>query len=248
MMKLYAGVFSILLMCSAVACSTGQNQFEKQKKAEFHYKLANNHFYDEQIVSALKELTACLKHSPEHPDAHHLMGFIFLGRKDYSRAERHLQKALKSRPGFHEARANLGVVMLHSRRYQEAVEVLTPLIDATLYATPWLLHNNIGFAYHQLGKSSKALKHYRQAIFHNPKFCLGYNNLGRLYKELNQRDLAVDYLTRAITRCDKYPEPHFHLGTIYQSEARYRDAQKSFSTCFKLAPESPYGRRCRVRM
>jgi len=217
-------------------------------KADFHYKLANGHFYEQQIHMALKELTTALEMNPEHPDANHLMGFILYGRKELASAERYYRTAIQLRPGFHEARANLGVVLLSMRRWREAITELEPLTTQTLYSTPWLVHNNLGYAHEQLGHRSKALKHYRLSIFHNPKFCLGYNNLGSIYKKLGQQDLAIDYLSRATKRCKRYAEPHFHLGEIFQDQGKDKQARKEYGLCYKASPESPYGRRCRVRM
>ena len=232
----------------SLACSSGIDAEKQRENAEYHYKLANGHFYQKEIVHALRELTECLKIEPDHPDAHHLMGFIFFGRKEHATAERHFRKALSLRGAFHEARANLGAVLLAMKRWQEAIEALGPLQNATLYSTPWLVHNNLGYAYEQLGQRSQALKHYRMSVFHNAKFCLGYNNLGALYRKMGQRDLAIDYLMRAIKRCEKYAEPHFHLGTIYEDLGRVRDARIEFKQCFDVAPESAVGRRCRMRM
>lgn len=245
---LAVAALSLILGMNTLGCTQGMDPEKRRAKAEFHYKLANTSFYDNKIVPALRDLTVCLEHEPNHPDAHHLMGFIFFGRREHAAAERHFRKALSLRKGFHEARANLGALLLATKRWREAIDVLKPLQDQTLYATPWLVHNNVGFAYHQLRKRSLALKHYRLAVFHNPKFCLGYNNLGALYKELGQEDMAIDYLTRATSRCKRYSEPHFHLGMIYQTQGRARDARREFGSCVTDAPESNFARRCRLRM
>ncbi len=238
----------ITLALVAPGCGSGLDAAKRRTKAEFHYKLANTAFYDNKIVAALRDLTVCLENQPDHPDAHHLMGFIFFGRREYASAERHLRKALELRGGFHEARANLGALLLATKRWREAIDVLGPLQDQTLYATPWLVHNNIGFAWHRLGKRSLALKHYRLAVFHNAKFCLGYNNLGALYKEMNHREMAVEFLMRATKKCKRYAEPHFHLGRIYEGEGRIREARREYGSCISDAPDSPFGRRCRRRM
>lgn len=237
-------VASALLVC---ACS-GPDPIEQASQAEFHYKLANNHFYEQQVIMALRELTTCLKLNPDHPDAHHLMGFIFFGRKEYAESEQHFRRALALRGGFHEARANLGALLMATRRWAEAIEVLEPLVNATLYATPWVVHNNMGYSYMQLGKGANALKHFRMALFHNPKFCLGYNNIGTLYQKQGDTELAIDYLKRATGRCNRYAEPHFHLGEIYTAMGMHAEAASEFKECFQDAPESPVGRRCRMRI
>ena len=239
---------ALAFVLAAAGCGVSDDVLKRQDDAEFHYKLGNGYFYDKEIVNALSELQQCLALSPDHPDAHHLMGFIFFGKKEYAQAETHFRKALSVRPGFHEARANLGALLVATHRWQEAIEALEPLESATLYPTPWLALNNIAYSYQKLKKTAPALKYYRLALFNNPKFCLGYNNLGALYKEMGQSDMAIDYLQRATARCKQYPEPHFHLGEIYLAEGRTQDARAEFSQCYKSAPESSVGRRCKVRM
>jgi len=229
-------------------CSAGPTRAQLDKKAEFHYKLANGYFYENQIVPALKELTECMKFDEDHPDAHHLFGFIFFGRKEHARAERHFRRALKVRTGFHEARSNLGALLLETRRWRDAIDVLEPLLSETLYSTPWVAHNNMGYAYHKLGKRTQALKHYRLALFHNQKFCKGYNNLGVLYKELGQLEDAIEKLASASTKCAVYAEPHFHLASIYESIGRRALAAQQLRSCVKDGPESTFGRRCQRRL
>jgi Flp pilus assembly protein TadD len=77
---------------------------------------------------------------------------------------------------------------------------------------------------------------------------LGYNNLGTLYRDMGQHELALDYLRRATTQCKNYAEPHFHLGMLFQERGHAQAARREFGACFKVAPESPFGRRCRVRL
>jgi len=239
----------VLLGCGVIHGGCANTEIdEKASKAEFHYKLANNYFYDKQIPNAIRELTQCLEFNPDHPDGHHLMGFVFFGRKEYSRAEHHFKRALSIRPGFHAARANLGSLFLAMKRWRDAIEVLEPLVDATLYGTPWLVHNNLGFAHHSLGNRPKAMHHYRLALFHNPKFCLAYYNLGRLYREMRQRDMALDYLRRAAEKCERFAEPHFEIGQLLEEEGQVGPARREYQDCYKDSPESPIGRRCRMRM
>lgn len=240
-------LIAVIAMSLLASCAAESEQ-ERIDQADFHYKLANGYFYENQIVMALRELTQSLELNPDHPDAHHLMGFVFFGRKEYATAERHFRKALTLRGGFHEARSNLAAVLMATRRWAEAITVLDPLLSETLYATPWVAHNNVAYCHAKLEHSSEALRHYRLAIMHNPEFCLGYNNLGALYQTLGQADLAIEYLERATARCGQYPEPHFHLGEIYAAMGELEQSRSAFRSCYQAAPQTPYGRRCRRRM
>lgn len=241
-----------LMLWLSLGCATtdggGGDTMSPKEKSDFHYKLANGYFYEHQIPPALAELTQSLEIDPGNPDAHHLMGFIFFGRKDFVSAETHFQKALQIRPGFHQARANLGALMLEQRRWQDAIEKLEPLVGATLYQTPWVPYNNIGIALENLGRRRESLESYRMAVFHNPVFCLGLNNLGRMQHVVGQSEQAVDTLRRATEKCKGYAEPHFTLGELFESRGDHGDARREFEACWKAAPESPLGGRCRRRL
>lgn len=242
-------VLSAAALCATLAgCGTGLSAQKKAEKATFHYKLANNYFHDHKVVPALHELKTCLEFDKDYPDAHFLRGFILFGRKEYAEAEDHFRHALKMRPAFHAARSNLGALLLATRRWAEAVDMLQPLVDATLYGTPWIVHNNLGFAWGKLGRVHKAEKHYKLALFHNQKFCLGYNNLGALYKERGHAEEALEFLNRAATQCARYSEPHFHMAEILEEQGRAAEARNQFMQCYKDAPDSAFGRRCRRRM
>ena len=60
--------------------------------AEYHYKLANNFFYDKNVPSALQELYRTIELDAKHAKAHHLLGFIYFGRKEYARSLKHQKK------------------------------------------------------------------------------------------------------------------------------------------------------------
>ncbi len=236
-----------VLAISCTGCGTSSTA-EKRDKAEFHYKLANGHFYASEIVPAIAELKACMKFEPDHPDAHHLMGFIMFGRKEYARAERHFRKALEVRSGFHEARGNLGALLLQTRRYRDAIEVLMPLTEATLYRTPAVAHNNLGLANQHLGRLRKAMQHFKMAVFHNPKFCVAYTNMGVLQLKLDRKTDAQQWLEQATSRCKKYPEPHFHLGELFIKQRQTTLARAQYLECFQDGPETQVGRMCKRKV
>lgn len=214
------------------------------EKAEFHYQLANNSFYAKEITVAISDLYKALELDPNHAKAHHLLGFIYFGRKQFSDAAEHFRKALAIDPRYFEARANLGALYLSMERWQDAIDILTPLAEERLYPTPYLVHNNLGFAYFNLGDMDNALQRLRMAVFLKPEMCLAHNNLGRVYMALGQMDLAVRAFDRASRKCTDYVEPLYWLGEVYRSTGQGELARQSFEKCYELGPETPIGMKC----
>jgi len=240
---LIVGLLAVFAFSSACA-TTGSSDDDPKKKADFHYKLAANFFYDKKPQQAIAELYTSLKHNPKHVKAHHLLGFIYFGRQDHVRALKHLQMAVTIDPDFDNALANLGNLYLATAQWAEAIPYFERLLNKPLYRTPYLAQNNLGWALFNLGRIAEAKRYFRLAVFYKPKFCLAHNNLGRVHAKLGETRLALERFHKAVEQCPNYAEPHYFLGRIYRALAEDQRAYTHFDKCNKLAPETKYGRRC----
>ncbi len=240
-------VLACVVVTMAFAAACGGNKVKtSEEKAEWHYKLASNFLYDKNPQSALTEAFTAIELNPNHARAHHLIGFIFFGRKDLPRALMHLQLAVRIDPGFDEAVANLGNLYLEMGDWAGAIPYFESLLAKPLYGTPWLAYNNVGWAHYKLGNLPLAERHIQMALFMNPKFCLGFNNLGRVNAHAGQTDKALENFEKATELCPQYAEPHYFLGRIYAALGATDKAKKHFEACHEAAPETEYGKKCRV--
>ena len=221
---------------------------KREEKAEFHYKLALGYFQARNIDLAIRELVRAFDFEPEHADSRYLYGFILFGRKRYEEAAANFRRALTRKPRFFAARNHLGVTYLELERFHEAIETLEPLLKEATYTTPYLPHNNIGWAYLKLGNLRLAEKHLRMAVFVNPKFCLGHRNLGLLAMEQRDMTAAIEHLEEATRRCPKFAAAFFKLGEALSIKQRSAEAQAAFRRCAELEGETLLGRRCSARI
>jgi tetratricopeptide (TPR) repeat protein len=241
----FAATFSVVLL----ACSgPKQGSSGGPVGAQFHYELAVNLYYDKNAQAALKELAEAFAIDPDHADSHNLAGLIYLGRKQYPDALQHFQKALDLVPRFYNARANLGALYLAMQEWNKAIETLTPLLAESLYQTPYLVANNLGWAYYNLKDYRNAEEHYKRALFLNSDLCLAYNNLGILHAQTKRMVDASDDFDAAIKRCPEYIEAYFRSGDILERRGLHDDAAKRFEKCQKLGGESFYARRCKRKL
>ncbi len=218
---------------------------EGNDQADWHYEMGQGYFESQDTTHAIRELSEAVKLDPDHADAHHLLGFIYMGRRDHQRAVHHFEETLRIRPEYYTAMNNLGSVFLAQGRWDEAAEVFEELVDQTLYTTPELAHNNLGWAYHQMGRHAEALEHLRRASYLAPEMCLADNNKGRVYQEMGNANRAERHFRRAIEKCPQdYQEPHYYLGRLMQDQGD-DNASAHFQRCIEIRGHNDLAERCR---
>lgn len=246
-MKRFAFIIPIIYL----ACIP-ESQIKKHKtpvqKSIYHYKLARNYVDAHNISMALQELRHSLDLNPNNAKAHHLRGFILLGRDDVNGAIEEFKKTLKIDPKYYPARNNLGSAYIATARYRDAIRTLKPLLTEEMYPTPYLAEGNVGWAWFKLGNLEKAKKHLHRAVFLNPKFCLGFDELGIvLFKQGRINDAKMS-LKQAIKKCPKFPEPYLYMGLLMEKQGDFKKAHENYEKCAALGRDSTIGRRCNARL
>lgn len=248
----------VLVLCQLGACvpqAVKKNEEPEKTKADRYFEYASNSFLEKNVRAAEKDLVLALDEDPEHRGANFLLGLIYFGRfrstqaeTDFLRSDQYFRKSLEIDPDYGEARNNLGSLYLEVGRWEAAVEVLQPLLEDRYYSTPYLAHNNLGWAFFNLRQYKRAEFHFQQAVAIEPDMCLAQSHLGEVYKAMGRNDIAVMRFDRAISRCPQWNEPYWHLGQIYEAEGRVELAIQSYEKCYELAPEQELGGACGARL
>jgi type IV pilus assembly protein PilF len=217
---------------------------KEEKEASFHYQLGANFFAEKMVPQALRELLLTIEIDPNHPDALHLLAFVYQGRHDFGQAIIYYKRAVKARDNFYIAQNNLGTALMASGRYGEAAELFETLSAKPMYNTPELAYNNLGWSYFKLGDHLRAEESIKMALFLQPELCLAHNNLGVVMESRGDRVGARRAWEKAVRKCPHYAEPHFHVGMMLHTR-RDPKAATWFRRCYEVAPESNWGDRCR---
>lgn len=220
---------------------------DDQAKSTFHLRLARNFYNEHNIAMTQRELHEALRLDPSNADARFLKGILLMGMRDFEGAAHEYKLALQFKPDLREARNNLGVVLIELGNPAEALNVLKPLLEDPLYATPYLAYANTGRANMELGEYDLARKNYDWSVFLNPKFCLGYLNLGFVYQKKRMNRDAQENFEKAIRFCPDFGEPYYHLGVLLQNAGKMDEAAAAFEKCSSLLRDSPMGKRCQAR-
>ena len=235
----------IALVLSCAACTSSEEVKKKAvKDGQYHYQLGSNFFSEKMVPQALRELLIAVETDPENADALHLLGFIYMGRRDYTRAISFYERAIEIRPDFYICQNNLGTAYLSVERWDDAVRIYDELVNKPMYNTPELAYNNLGWALFKQGLYRRAADAFEMAVFLQPKMCLAHNNLGLVRENQGNPVGALRSYKNAITGCPTFAEPHFRMAQLLYKR-QDPNARLYFQRCYELAANSNWGDRCR---
>jgi Tfp pilus assembly protein PilF len=241
-----AVIFGIVALTALAACGASQSS-DDTAKSDFHYRLSRNYYNDRNLAMTQRELHESLRLDPRNFEALHLRGFVRMGLNDQAGAVADFRAALAAKPDFQECRNNLGSALLALGQFQQAIDVLKPLLEDPLYPTPAFAQGNVGWAYYELKDYESARRHLEMAVFLSPRFCVGHNNLGLLRRDTGNPRTAREAFEKATRTCPTFAEPWYHLGVMLQESGDSKGADEAFKKCAEAAPETAIGQRCAAR-
>ncbi len=254
MRKLQALFTIAVALCALSGCGSSQADEKAQRQSERFYEAAFVAWFNEQDnLLAIRNLHRALDANPDNNYAHYLLGTIRLRRGEYDEARVHLEKTVELRregqpAELAEARNALGVLYIHQKRYQEAVELLEKSAGEILNREPWLALGNLGWVHVELGEYDKALEVLRRAIFDQPRFCVGRYRLGQAHYLKRDFKAAADQLATAVETpeagCDKIQEAYHYLGMARLRLGDERGAAAALTRCRELGTHTATGSAC----
>jgi type IV pilus assembly protein PilF len=208
-----------------------------------------------QPREALEHALEAVRLDEDNYEAAHLVALIYL---DFCRqtphdcrleeAERHARRAVEAKPDFREAKNTLGVVLIHRKRYQEAIQVLKPLSSDILYQTPENAWGNLGLAYLQTGQLSRAIDALRRSVAAQPLFCVGNYRLGLAYERNRQPRQAEKAFTRALEtdnpRCQRLQAALGARGRVRLKLGQEEAAREDLERCARMTRATSAGKEC----
>ena len=230
---------------------------EPDPKSVAIYDVANDSFRKGQLREALSKVNEALAADEQNVDAAHLGALIYLAfcARDvqgsdcrFADAAKLAQSAVDNAPEFREAKNTLGVILIHMKKYDEAIAVLKPLAEDILYGSPQVSWGNLGWAYLEKGMLDEAIDALRRSVAAQPSFCVGNFRLGLAYEKKGQSKLGYDAFGRAVETerpgCKNIQEAWEGRGRIAKKLGLVEEARVAFSQCAELSKTSKVGARC----
>jgi len=250
----------VWLALLAVGCATTSTAGTPDGERSFReFQLAASLREEGQTASAIEHLRKALELDPTNAEAHLLLGFIQMERRDYQNAEEHLSTGIKllekqKRAGstLAEARNMQGLCLIELERYDEAEEALRQSATDELNTAPHLAWGNLGLAQFRQGEYQEAVKSTMEAVRIQPRFCIGYYTMGQSLFQLQQWKDAESALVSALEAdpsCSDDPrlQGAWRLrGEVRARLGHRRDAVADLERCVELDPNSNDGRMCQA--
>ena len=251
-----AGIVSACVWgLSCAGAQTGVGSDQDRSIAE--YDLARDAFQNGRLREALGHVQGALRLNAHNAEASFLGATVMLtfcvadeASTDcrYAEAEQFARRALEDEPEFRDAKNTLGVILIHQKRYDDAIALLAPLAEDILYSSPDLAWGNLGWAYFLGGDAGKAIGALRRAVAAQPLFCVGHYRLGLAYEKMGELEQALKSLTTAVTTtrpgCSTMQEAFAARARVTQRVGRLKDARADLEQCLKMGPATAVGREC----
>ena len=156
-------------------------------------------------------------------------------RGEWPEAERWSRIALKKKNDLFDALHILGIITAHTRRPQEASELLSRAVTAN--PRDATAHGNLGCVFLELGRSEDALQSFDRAITLKPELAEAHNNRGNALRNLKRLAEALQSFERAIVCKPDSAEAHYNRGYVLLELRRPAEALQGFEQAIALKPD-----------
>jgi Tfp pilus assembly protein PilF len=141
-------------------------------------------------------------------------------------AEHIYGEVLRQQPNHSDALHLLGVIALHTRRPERAVELIRRAIG--LNAKIAAAHNNLGNALRELNRPDDALTSYDKAIALKPDYALAHVNRGLALKDLKRHEDALTSYDRAIALKPDFAEAYLNQSICLLLMGRFEQGFRQY--------------------
>jgi Tfp pilus assembly protein PilF len=244
---------ALLIGCVA---STGEGAKDPERISDSEYDVARDLWLRRSSPrQALDHALKAVELNEGNADAAHLVALIYMDfcsrNSDECRlaeAEKHARLALAAKSDYREATNTLGVILIHQKRYPEAIVVLKPLTEDILYQTPENAWGNLGWAQLESGSTDAAIDSLRRSIAAQPLFCVGLYRLGLAYEKKREDALAAETLTRALETpapgCNGLQEAFAARARVELRLGNTESTRVDLERCADLSRKTAAGKEC----
>jgi tetratricopeptide (TPR) repeat protein len=187
-----------------------------------------------EYTAALAAIDELLKHNPDHAAAHALRGTINQQLGDAEAAMNDFLAAARLAPDA-DLFYQIGETYLQNKMYQKAVRYFTKhlaLDTASVYG-----YLNRGVAYYEMGKASRAIDDFYDALERNPQFSEAYFYRGMAYADLKLYKEALADFNKVIEIDPQHARAYYQRGRIYHLRGQRKSAIADYDKALALDPQ-----------
>jgi tetratricopeptide (TPR) repeat protein len=178
--------------------------------------------------------TDTIRKNPDCWMAHYNLGKLYLERKQYADAERHLTEAVKIKPDMLDGYSELGVVYGAQGRIDDANEQFAKVLAQKPDHEQTIL--NLGVISGSRGEFAAAAEQFRRVLEINPRNAQAWYNLGAASNALGDLSSATDHLQKAVEINPLLEEAYREMAEIQLRLDRANEAVTLLRQAVKLRP------------
>lgn len=143
---------------------------------------------------------------------------------------------LAKNPRCWMARSNLGWVLAHQGRFDEAEAQYR--IALAIYPDDSSIHYNYGNLLARMGRLDESIAQYHEGLRLAPEEADAHNNLGVVLKKQHRLDDAIAEYQRAIFYKPDFADAYYNLGNALSEERKMDAAVAAYQKAVSLDPQS----------
>jgi tetratricopeptide (TPR) repeat protein len=208
--------------------------------AEPHYNLASVYLDLGKLEMARKEYQTALRLNPDYFDALFGLGSVLAktGLRDQAldhfRLSIEKRKAVTGKADYPLARLNIGELLGHAGKYEDAVRELKLALQGD--PSMALGHYNLGLAYLMMGKLALAEKALTTCLSLTPGFEAALFNLARVAQAKGDWELSIRRFERFLAVKGENAGAFFQIGWGHQQAGEMDKAKRNYEKALKLHP------------
>lgn len=179
---------------------------------------------------------------PEDPLGFHVLAHLFIEIEAFSAGEDAARQALRLRPEFSTARAQLGHCLQKLGRPQEAVTELSRALEQAPNDVSARL--DLGNAFQDLGEWKEAEKAFILAAQYDPQSSKTHFNLGNLFQKWGRRSEALAAYDRALEITPEDAAVRVNAALLQLTMEDFERGWANFEWRWKAPSERPIVREC----
>jgi adenylate cyclase len=129
--------------------------------------------------------------------AHHLLGYVYLAKRQHQKAVEEGKKAVALNPNGADGHAALAYFLIYSGKAEKAIELLQRAFRLNPIPPPFY-YPILGVAYFENGQYLEAIEEYKKAIIRNPDFFGSYVGMAACYSLLDQNENAHEAVKKLL--------------------------------------------------
>lgn len=189
-----------------------------------------------QLDEASQLYHSILESYPDEVDTLHLLGALYISKKEFDQAKSYLEQSLNINPKQIQALYNLGNLHYLTADLFRAAEFYERVLEINP-SYSWAL-NNYGTVLSELGRKDEAIQILSKAILNDPKNAQAHKNMGQLLRYKGRYDEALVFLGEAVSLDESYGDAYEELSNVLSDLGFKEEAINSLEKSVQAKPDS----------